>query len=105
MAGLLFAQFLSGLSLTAFEGVMDARVASRAEPGTVTTALAWSGATRALGSAMAVRMVPLVVAAAAVSAAAGVAAGILVVTAGAAAALAMVTARARFTATSQPVRG
>ena len=32
VAGLLVAQFLSGLSLTAFEGVMDARVASRADP-------------------------------------------------------------------------
>jgi hypothetical protein len=93
IAGLLVAQVLSGLSLTAFEGVMDARVASRAEPGTVTTALAWSAATRALGSAVAVRMVPLAVAASAVSAASGVAAGLLVLTAGAAAGLAVVAAR------------
>jgi hypothetical protein len=93
VAGLFVAQFLSGLSLTAFEGVMDARVAGRAGPGTVTTALAWSAATRALGSALAVRTMPLVVAAAAVSAAAGVAAGALVATAGAAAALAVVAAR------------
>jgi hypothetical protein len=95
VAGLLVAQFLSGLSLTAFEGVMDARVASRAEPGSVTTALAWSAATRALGSAAAVRMVPLVVAASAVSAAAGVAAGLLVLTAGAAAGSMMIAARSQ----------
>jgi hypothetical protein len=94
VVGLLVAQVLSGLSLTAFEGVMDARVAGRAEPGTVTTALAWSAATRALGSALTVRMVPLVVASAAVSAAAGMAAGMLVLMAGAAAGLA-VAARAR----------
>ena len=71
----------------AFEGVMDARVAGRAEPGTVTTALAWSAATRALGSALAVRAIPMVAGAAAVGAAAGVAAGILVLAAGGGAAL------------------
>jgi hypothetical protein len=89
VAGLLVAQFLSGLSLTAFEGVMDARVASRAEPGTVTTALAWSAATRALGSALAVRAIPMVAGAAAVGAAAGAAAGVLVLMAGVAAGLMM----------------
>ena len=94
VAGLLVAQFLSGLSLTAFEGVMDARVAGRAEPGTVTTALAWSAATRALGSALAVRAIPMMAGAAAVGAAAGVAAGILVLAAGGAAAL-VAAARAR----------
>lgn len=94
VAGLFLAQFLSGLSLTAFEGVMDARVASRAEPGTVTTALAWSAATRALGSALAVRTVPLVVAASAISATAGLTAGALMLTAGLAAGLA-VASRAR----------
>lgn len=91
VAGLLVAQFLSGLSLTAFEGVMDARVASRAEPGTVTTALAWSAATRALGSALAVRAIPMMAGAAAVGAAAGVAAGVLVLAAGCGAALVMTT--------------
>jgi hypothetical protein len=94
VAGLLVAQFLSGLSLTAFEGVMDARVASRAEPGTVTTALAWSAATRALGSALAVRAIPMMAGAAAVGAAAGVAAGVLVLAAGCGAALVM-AARSR----------
>lgn len=89
VAGLLVAQFLSGLSLTAFEGVMDARVASRAEPGTVTTALAWSASTRALGSALAVRAIPMMAGAAAVGAAAGTAAGILVLAAGVAAGLVM----------------
>jgi hypothetical protein len=94
VTGLFVAQFLSGLSLTAFEGVMDARVAGRAEPGTVTTALAWSAATRALGSALAVRTVPLVVAAAAISATAGATAGVLVLSAGLAAGLTMAS-RAR----------
>jgi hypothetical protein len=96
LAGLFVAQFLSGLSLTAFEGAMDARVASRAEPGTVTTALAWSAATRAMGSAVAVRTVPLIVAASAISATAGVTAGVLVLTAGVAAALAGVGRARRF---------
>jgi hypothetical protein len=90
VAGLLVAQFLSGLSLTAFEGVMDARVAGRAEPGTVTTALAWSAAARALGSALAVKAVPMVVAAAAVTSVAGLTAGVLVLAALAAAGAAAV---------------
>lgn len=90
VAGLLVAQFLSGLSLTAFEGVMDARVAGRTEPGTVTTALAWSAAARALGSALAVKAVPMVVAAAAVTSVAGLTAGVLVLAALAAAGLAAV---------------
>lgn len=61
LAGLLAAQLLSGLSLTAFEGTMDARVARTARPGAVTTALAWSASTRALGSAVAVRALPFLV--------------------------------------------
>ena len=63
IAGLLVAQFLAGLSLTAFEGAMDARVAEDAGTGRVTAVLAWSAASRALGSAAAVRILPLLVAA------------------------------------------
>ncbi|WP_426514406.1 hypothetical protein ACPPVO_29605 [Dactylosporangium sp. McL0621] len=74
VAGLFLAQFLSGLSMTAFEGGMDARLAQAARPGTVTTTLAWSASTRALGSAVAVRTLPVLVAAPAVGSVAGVAA-------------------------------
>ncbi|MEV6931082.1 hypothetical protein AB0M46_42235, partial [Dactylosporangium sp. NPDC051485] len=77
VAGLFLAQFLSGLSMTAFEGGMDARLARRARPGTVTTVLAWSASTRALGSAIAVRTLPALVAAPAVGTVAGIAAAAL----------------------------
>jgi hypothetical protein len=57
----LFAQFLAGLSQTAFEGDMDALVAEEAPPQGVTTALAYSASTRALGGSVAVKALPLVV--------------------------------------------
>lgn len=63
LVGLVVAQFLSGISLTAFEGAMDARVAENAPAGAVTTVLAWSAAVRAMGGAVAVRFLPLMVAA------------------------------------------
>jgi hypothetical protein len=58
----LLAQFSAGLCQTAFEGDMDARVAAQAHPKSVTRDLAYSAAVRALGGAVAVRMVPLLVA-------------------------------------------
>jgi hypothetical protein len=63
---MLFAQFLAGLSQTAFEGDMDARVAEEAPSERVTTALAYSAAIRALGGSVAVRLLPILVAAPAV---------------------------------------
>jgi hypothetical protein len=57
----LFAQFLAGISQTAFEGDMDARVADEAPPEGVTTALAYSASTRALGGSVAVRLLPMLV--------------------------------------------
>ncbi|WP_433072896.1 hypothetical protein ACQP1P_24480 [Dactylosporangium sp. CA-052675] len=77
LTGLFLAQFLSGLSMTAFEGGMDARLARAARPGTVTTVLAWSASTRALGSAIAVRTLPALIAAPAVGTVAGAAAAVL----------------------------
>ncbi|MEV4515682.1 hypothetical protein AB0K00_42860 [Dactylosporangium sp. NPDC049525] len=77
LAGLFVAQFLSGLSMTAFEGGMDARIARDATPGTVTTVLAWSASTRALGGAIAVRLLPALVAAPAIGLTSGVAAATL----------------------------
>jgi len=77
VAGLLVAQFLSGLSLTAFEGAMDARAARQAGPGKVTSALACSAATRALGSAVAVRLLPVLVSAPAIGLLSGAAAAVL----------------------------
>ncbi|WP_327001473.1 hypothetical protein OHA72_41035 [Dactylosporangium sp. NBC_01737] len=77
LVGLFVAQFLSGLSMTAFEGGMDARIARDAAPGTVTTVLAWSASTRALGGAVAVRLLPALVAAPAIGLTSGVAAATL----------------------------
>ena len=65
----LFAQFLAGVSQTAFEGDMDARVAEEAPPAGVTTALAYSAAIRALGGSVAVRLLPILVTAPAVGSA------------------------------------
>jgi hypothetical protein len=65
----LLAQFLAGLSQTAFEGDMDARVAEEAPPAGVTTALAYSAATRALGGSVAVRLLPMLVTAPAIGSA------------------------------------
>jgi hypothetical protein len=65
----LFAQFLAGLSQTAFEGDMDARVAEEAPPAGVTTALAYSAAIRALGGSIAVRLLPILVTAPAIGSA------------------------------------
>ncbi|GIJ43790.1 hypothetical protein Val02_06760 [Virgisporangium aliadipatigenens] len=58
---LLVAQFMAGLCMTAFEGEMDSRVAERTRGGAVTRVLAWAASTRALGSALAVRLLPVVV--------------------------------------------
>jgi hypothetical protein len=63
LAGLLAAQLLSALALTAFQGEMDATVAEAADASRVTSALAWSAAVRAGGSAVAVRMLPVLIAA------------------------------------------
>jgi hypothetical protein len=63
---LLIAQFLAGVSQTAFEGDMDARVAEEAPPEGVTTALAYSASTRALGGSIAVRVLPMIVTAQAI---------------------------------------
>jgi hypothetical protein len=58
---LLGAQFLAGLAQTAFEGDMDARVAEQAPPQGVTSALAYSASTRALGGSVAVKLLPMLV--------------------------------------------
>ena len=77
----LVAQFLAGLSQTAFEGDMDARVAADAEPESVTRHLAYSAAVRSLGGAVAVRALPMLVGAAAIGTAAAAASLALGVTA------------------------
>jgi hypothetical protein len=61
VAGVLIAQFLGGVSQTAFEGDMDAVVADQAPPAGVTTALAYSASVRALGGSVAVKMLPIMV--------------------------------------------
>jgi len=62
----LLAQFMAGLCQAAFEGDMDSRVAEEAPPEGVTTALAYSASTRALGGSLAVRMLPMLVTAQAI---------------------------------------
>ena len=82
VAGLCLAQFLSGIGLTAFEGGMDARVAGesgRSGDGTVTTALAWTAAVRATGSAVAVRVLPLLVTAPAIGTVASAGSSVLAI--------------------------
>ncbi|WP_307831120.1 hypothetical protein [Nucisporomicrobium flavum] len=64
--GVILAQFLAGVSQTAFEGDMDAVVADQAPPEAVTTALAYSASTRALGGSIAVRLLPALVTAQAI---------------------------------------
>jgi hypothetical protein len=95
LAGLLLAQFLAGVSLTAFEGAMDARIAGGAPRGTVTALLAWSASVRAMGSAVAIRTVPLIVAAPAVGALSAIGASALAV-------VAAVATAARFAAVASP---
>jgi hypothetical protein len=58
IAGLWFAQLLSGVCLTGFQGVMDHALAGTANDGRATTSLAQASAARAVGSAVAVRLVP-----------------------------------------------
>ena len=55
----LLAQFFAGISQTAFEGDMDARVADEAPRELVTKALAYSASTRALGGSIAVKLLPI----------------------------------------------
>lgn len=58
LAGLIAAQFLSGVALTSFEGTMDFVLAGDPADGEATRALAQGSAARAVGSAAAVRLVP-----------------------------------------------
>jgi hypothetical protein len=62
----LIAQFMAGLSQTAFEGDMDARVAEEAGDAAVTRDLAYSASVRALGGAISVRLLPMMVTASAI---------------------------------------
>ncbi len=73
----LLAQFAAGLSQTAFEGDMDARVAADAKPEALTRDLAYSAAVRAMGGAISVRLLPMLVATPAIGMAASGAALIL----------------------------
>jgi hypothetical protein len=73
VAAVLVAQFLCGAAMTALEGDMDARVAEQAPEAGVTTALAYSAATRAMGGALAVRALPVLVVAPAIGTASAVA--------------------------------
>lgn len=73
----LVAQFAAGLSQTAFEGDMDARVAAEAKPESVTRDLAYSASVRAMGGALSVRLLPMVVATPAIGVAASASALIL----------------------------
>jgi len=63
--------------MTAFQGEMDATVAEAADASRVTSALAWSAAVRACGSAVAVRMLPLLAVAPAVGMLSAVATAVL----------------------------
>jgi hypothetical protein len=77
LVGLLGAQLLSAVAMTAFQGEMDAVVAEAADASRVTSALAWSAAVRACGSAVAVRLLPMLVAAPAIGVLSGAATVVL----------------------------
>jgi hypothetical protein len=77
----LIAQFTAGLSQTAFEGDMDARVAEEAPASAVTRDLAYAASVRALGGAVSVRLLPMFVSAAAIGTVASAASLALGVTA------------------------
>lgn len=97
LIGLVGAQVLSGYAFSALEGTMDARVA--ATPGAVTSALAYASASRALGSAAAIAVIPLLAGAHAIGIVAAVQTGALVLAVGGAALL-----RLRRTATLSAAR-
>jgi hypothetical protein len=59
LEGLWLAQLFSGVCLTAFQGEMDHALAGDAADGGATTTLAQGSAARAVGSAAAVRLVPI----------------------------------------------
>ena len=63
LEGLWLAQLLSGVGLTAFQGVMDDVLAGSASDGQATATLAQASAVRAVGSAAAVRLAPIFAAA------------------------------------------
>jgi hypothetical protein len=71
--GLLLAQCLAGLAMTALEGTMDAKVAADARRPDVTTGLAWAASARALGGSAAVGMTPALIAATSVGTLSGTA--------------------------------
>jgi hypothetical protein len=66
VVSVLLAQFLAGVSQTAFEGDMDALVADEAPADGITTALAYSASVRAMGGAVAVKMLPMLITAPAI---------------------------------------
>jgi hypothetical protein len=73
----LVAQFAAGLCQTAFEGDMDSRVAAEAPPDAVTRHLAYAASVRAMGGAVAVRVLPMLVVSSAIGLVSSVAALIL----------------------------
>jgi len=75
-AGLLVAQLLSGVFMTALEGTIDARVADDAED-ELTAGLGWAASTRALGSAAAVGAAPALIAIGGVGAVSALAGAVL----------------------------
>jgi len=78
LAGLLVAQFLSGVSMAAFEGITDTHMTDRADGKSgVTAGLAWSAAARAFGSAAAVGAAPVLIAQVGVDGVSASAAGLL----------------------------
>lgn len=76
--GLLLAQCLAGLCMTTFEGTMDSKVVSESADGRVTAGLAWTAAARALGSSVAVALVPIVIVVSTIETVSAISAALLV---------------------------
>ncbi len=100
--GLLLAQCLAGLCMTTFEGTMDAQVASASPHGRVTAGLAWAAAARALGSSVAVGLVPFVIVVSTIQTVSAVLASLLVTLGLVAMAAPALARRARRSAAGRP---
>jgi hypothetical protein len=79
LVGLAVAQALAGLAQCALEGDLDARIVARAGAERSTSALALASSSRALGGALAVWLLPYVVAGVALPKACLVSAGLLAI--------------------------
>jgi hypothetical protein len=83
IAGLVLAQTMAGMAQTTFEGTMDDHCVRRGSEARITTSLSEASASRALGGAAAVAVLPAILHHTSLSLVAGIAAGLLLIAASA----------------------